>query len=165
MKKIIGFLSVMLISCACFGQGTVRANARLQSQKVINGTITNISYNDTTLNTDTTYLYYGGILGWNISVQWNIVNVTGTAGATTIYQGSPDNVNWYVISTDTVQCNTCLATAVVSGLTSAATVTKAAIFKNFPFANFRARTITSGTQTSYLSGKITEWSNFVTNLN
>jgi hypothetical protein len=166
MKKIISILAVMLtMAAACTAQGTVRNNVPMQRQKIASGVVTNIFVNDTTVNTDTSFLWFSNILGWNVQVQWTITNVTGTTGGTVVYQGSPDNVNWYTVMTDTLQCNSCLATNTVSGLTSGATTLKSAIFKGFPYAYIRVRDITSGTQTSYIAGKITEWSAFSTNLN
>ncbi len=166
MKKIVLVLMVVLSACAaCMGQGTVRSNVALQRQKIASGVITNISVNDTTVNTDTSYLWYGNILGWNIQVQWTAANVSGTTGGTVIYQGSPDNVNWYTVLADVTQCSACTSSTTISSLTSGGKVSNAAVFKSFPFRYFRVQEITSGTQTSFVSGSITEWSAFETSLN
>lgn len=165
MKKIISILAVLLlISGVTFAQGTVRANVKMQAQSYVAGVITNVS-RDTTTNVDSTYNWFAGILGWNVQIQTTVTNVTGTTGGTLIYQGSPDNVNWYTVMTDTIQCNACVATVTVTGLTGAATKVVSAVFKGFPYAYVRVRDITSGTQTSYMTCKITEWSAFTTNLN
>lgn len=166
MKRIISILAVLLtLGSMAFAQGTVRGNIPMQRQKYVNGVIVNITVNDTTVNTDTTYTWFSSILGWNVQIQTTVQNVTGTTGGTLIYQGSPDNVNWYTIMTDTVQCNSCVATVTVTSLGSASSKIVSAVFKNFPYANIRVRDITSGTQTSYIASKITEWSPFSTNLN
>ena len=164
MKKIVLFICLVCAAALGYGQGS-RVNQVMTVQKYAAGVITNVSVNDTTTNTDTSNLFTGAVLGWNVGVQWVVKNVTGTTGGTVIYQGSNDNVNWYAVMTDTVICNSCLATVTVSGLTGAATTVKAALFKGFPFYYLRARYITSGTQTSYITGKITQYGAYVNNLN
>lgn len=164
MKRIVFFMCLLCLGTLGYGQAS-RLNQSMTIQKYAGGVPTGISVNDTTTNTDTSNLFTSSVLGWNVGVQWVVKNVTGTTGASVIYQGSNDNANWYTVMTDTVVCNSCLATVTVSGLTSAATTTKAALFKGFPFYYLRVRYITSGTQTSYINGKITQYGSYVNNLN
>lgn len=164
MKKILSILAILItVAATTYGQAS-RANQKMQRQKFVGSVPVNITTNDTTVNTDTSFVWFGSVLGWNLTVQWTETNVTGTTGGTVIYQGSNDNVNWYTLAADTTQCNACLASATISGLTAAATTTKLAIFRNFQFPYIRARLTTTGTQTSFINGLITEYANYITGL-
>lgn len=165
MKQFLLVVVMIAMSCASFAQGSQRLNQKMVRQKYVLGVPTTTNVNDTTVNTDTSNIYIAAALGWNISLQFTATNVTGTTGATVIYQGSNDNINWYTIMTDTATCNSCLATVTVSGLTGGATTVKSAMFRIFQFNYLRARYITSGTQTSYINGLCTYFSAYVTNLN
>lgn len=163
MKKIAGFLAIMLICSVSFAQS--RTNMRMQSQTFISGSPVNKSTNDTLVNADTSTLYYAAVLGFNVQLQWTVTNITGTAGGTITYQGSPDGVTWYTVLADVVQCTSCTSSTTISGLTSGAKTSNTAVFKTFPWKYIRVYGTFSGTQTSFWTGIITTWAPFTTNLN
>lgn len=142
------------------GGGTVRGPVKMQPQAIISGTVTAVAA-DTTKNADTSYAWFNSQYGWDLTMQVTNTVLTGTTAGVITYQGSPDNVNWYSLISDSSQCKTCGYQLTVG----ASTITGCAQFPKCKFPYVRAQIITTGTQTSILTGKLWEWSQFVTNLN
>ena len=137
--------SILLILCAL--SFTV-SNAQIsKAVSYYDATFTAKSTPDTTVNTDTTYLY------WDMKDQigdlyFDIITtkLTGTAGGTIILQGSYDGTTWINVINDSSQ-------AVITTTYTISNTTHAYyILKMHPFIKYRVRLIYSGTQTSVCTG-------------
>jgi hypothetical protein len=159
MKRIIAIVAILATFCTgaqAQYTGFTMVNVRPSGTTVAN---------DTTSNTDTSYLYFatGGVSGTkeikynnDLLIKWTNTQLSGTSGGTVILQGSPTGTftnttgDWQTLINDKTQSVTLTDTVTVSGTTSGTF-----IIRSCPYRYIRARYISSGTQTSTLTG--TAW--------
>ena len=144
MKKIITLLSLIVLT-TIIAQAQSFKPLTLTAQKADLTACTK----DTTVNTDTSYLVTGLITSYS-DLEFNIVNtkLTGTSGGTIIVQGSPDNSNWYTMVNDKTQ-------SLINDTTTVSNTTRFQfVVKTHPYQYYRIRYISSGTQTSVMTGLV-----------
>ena len=146
MKPLFLILMICLTATVSFGQKPL--NAYSGTGYVAKSTP------DTTVNTDTTYLANtsGYTTDYNVGWEATITNVSGTTGGTVTAQGSDDNINWYPVVSSALEMTTQTTTITVSGLTGGATKTFTYKWPSHQFTYYRLQFITSGTQTSVMTG-------------
>ena len=158
MKRIIAIVAIL----AAFITGA-KAQSQYTAYTMVNVKPSGVTVaRDTTSNTDTSYLYFatGGAVtalttNNDVIVRWTNTNVSGTTGGSVIFQGSPTGTftnttgDWSTLINDKTQ-SLITDTVTVSGTTSATF-----IIRSCPYKYIRARYISSGTQTSALTG--TAW--------
>lgn len=146
MKKLIIIMLICLSGGATFAQSALSAATATYTAK---------STPDTLVNADTSYLYNNSIYTTDYNVGWqcSIANVTGTTGGTVQAQGSDDNVNWYPVIGSATEMTTQTTTVTVSGLTAGSTQAFMYKWPSHQFAYYRVRFISSGTQTSVMTGR------------
>lgn len=124
-----------------------------------------IKTKDTTTNTDTTYLVYskdGSTVTpfteyEDVVYEWVNTSITGTCAGTVIAQGSntgtfagPTNAgDWVTLTSSTAQYNGSSSITVTTTLLS-----QYFVFPNNQFKYIRLRYISSGTQTSVMTGTV-----------
>lgn len=162
MKKIGLILGLLLITAVSFAQ----TGQRTGPLKAYNAQGVAQPAGDTTVNVDTSYAWNGASDNsqWNQGMQFVCTTLTGTCTPSIVVQGSNDattitNGTWYTITNNTTQVSTNVNTGTVAG------TTYLFVIPLCQFKYIRVRNITSGTQTSILSGTYWKWSPFVTNLN
>lgn len=120
-----------------------------------NFTLRTNGYPDTTVNADTSYLTVSSsaLIGqYNVFIQGAVNNISGTTGGTVTCQGSNDFVTWYACSTSSVEPSGLTSSYTISSLTSAAVSSFGFYFPDHTFTYYRVRFISSGTQTSSVTG-------------
>jgi hypothetical protein len=165
MKQFLRFGIIMaILGCAIFSVNDVQAQAATYTLKGMTAAGV-VKAKDTTTNTDTTYLVYstdGSTVGSfnyyeDITYEWVNTSITGTCAGTVIAQGSntgtfagPTNAgDWVTLVSDVAQYNGSSSITVSVGMLS-----QYFVFPNNKFKYIRLRYISSGTQTSVLTGTV-----------
>jgi hypothetical protein len=166
MKKYIAIVVLLLTSVLGYAQGTQRT-VTLKAYTAAGV----VKVRDTTTNTDTSYLWLPGgeANSWNVGLNFVNTQITGTTGNTMIVQGSNDATSvltghWYTIKNSVTQSITSQAL----GIADTATTVGVYFQFNVPTCQYkylRIRNITSGTQTSVMTGTAWLSSPYITNLN
>jgi len=135
MKKIVSLIAFLLFSVAAFAQAPLKTTT---TGTATTTTVTNAAY---------TYLYSSGPIAKNyaptgVTVQVNFTRNSGTAAGTVSLWGSLDNVNWEIATTDS------------SSLSNTASQTKFMKATGLKYPYFRVRFISTGTQSTTISGLI-----------
>lgn len=147
MKKII--ILVCGLICATMAQ----AQSYLQALKAYNAAFVYKPTPDTTVNTDTTYLV-SGLIDPYYDLSFVAINtkVSGTPAGSIIIQGSMDN---FVSSVQTLTTNKAEAIFTTDTVTAVNGTTKIEYhFPNHQLSYYRIRYISSGTQTSVMTGTL-----------
>lgn len=157
MKRIVAIVAIATAFITS-------AHAQYTAFTMVNVTPAGVTVaRDTTSNTDTSYLYFATgsavtDIKYNndVLIKWTNTQLSGTSGGTVIFQASPTGTftnttgDWETLINDKTQSVTLTDSVTVSG-----TTTGTFIIRSFPYRYLRARYISSGTQTSALTG--TAW--------
>lgn len=166
MKKYIAIAVLLLTSVLGFAQGTTRTGT-LAGRTAAGA----VKARDTTTNTDTSYLYYGSgdANNWNVSLLFVNTQISGTTGNTMLVQGSNDattavNGHWYTLKNSTLQSISAQAAGIADTATTVGTYFQFNI-PNCQYKYLRIRNITSGTQTSVMTGSYWLYAPYISRLN
>lgn len=162
MKNVIIAAVLSIICFSAFGQ-----SYRVGSFQHVRANGTVIPTNDTTTDTDTTYLWSSrtDFNQWqSASLQYIATNVTDTTTASIVVQGSNDATTAVNGTWTTLANNTTGSIGLVDTGTAVAT-TYVFHIPNGNYKRLRIRMITGGTQTSYINGTYYLGTRYTTQVN